>query len=308
MQIIAPDYYKNFKCIANKCQHSCCIGWEIDIDDETLEIYKNIGGKLGQRLKNSISYNDTPHFLTDKAGRCPFLNQNGLCDIITELGDDGLCQICYDHPRFRNYFSNRMEIGLGLCCEVATELILGSTEKMTLLTLESDGGNELPTKDEKTKLLKRDKLFEVFQNSNITIKSKMEQAARLYALPDTTPDIKALANLHSSLERLDPEWDEYLNSAKVKNPTAKNVLAIAENKIPLPTEQLLCYFTYRYFASTVDSAAAVKFILQSTFFCLAICYSYYGDLSPADFLDICRRYSLEIEYSEENIELLLNDN
>ena len=32
MQIIVPDYYKEFSCIADHCRHSCCIGWEIDID------------------------------------------------------------------------------------------------------------------------------------------------------------------------------------------------------------------------------------------------------------------------------------
>ena len=28
-----PDYYKEFQCIADQCEHSCCIGWEIDVDD-----------------------------------------------------------------------------------------------------------------------------------------------------------------------------------------------------------------------------------------------------------------------------------
>ena len=29
-----PDFYGKFKCTAEKCRHSCCIGWEIDIDDD----------------------------------------------------------------------------------------------------------------------------------------------------------------------------------------------------------------------------------------------------------------------------------
>ena len=41
MQLFAPTYYKKFKCIADRCQHNCCIGWEIDIDGETPERYKN---------------------------------------------------------------------------------------------------------------------------------------------------------------------------------------------------------------------------------------------------------------------------
>ena len=34
------NYYTNFKCIANKCKHTCCAGWEADIDKTTLEGYK----------------------------------------------------------------------------------------------------------------------------------------------------------------------------------------------------------------------------------------------------------------------------
>ena len=30
MTVTVPSYYKDFKCIADKCRHSCCIGWEID--------------------------------------------------------------------------------------------------------------------------------------------------------------------------------------------------------------------------------------------------------------------------------------
>ena len=42
MKLYAPSYYKKFKCIADKCEHSCCIGWEIDIDEETLEKYEKL--------------------------------------------------------------------------------------------------------------------------------------------------------------------------------------------------------------------------------------------------------------------------
>ena len=41
-QIIVPSYYKKFKCIAGECKHSCCKGWEIDIDEKSLARYENI--------------------------------------------------------------------------------------------------------------------------------------------------------------------------------------------------------------------------------------------------------------------------
>lgn len=137
MDIFAPSYYKDFKCIAQNCKHNCCIGWEIDIDNNTLEFYKT-----KDDLTDKISFEDTPHFILDKNKRCPFLNSKNLCDIIINYGEGSLCQICSDHPRFINYYDTRTELGLGLTCEVAAKLILdnelsivkiGDDEEVTFL-------------------------------------------------------------------------------------------------------------------------------------------------------------------------------
>ena len=118
MKLVAPDYYEKFKCIADKCKHSCCIGWEIDVDGDTLDYYNSIDGNFGERLrKNIITEGETAHFCLAENDRCPFLNQKGLCDIIINLGEEALCQICDDHPRYRNFYSDREEIGVGFCCD-----------------------------------------------------------------------------------------------------------------------------------------------------------------------------------------------
>lgn len=120
MKYIAPNYYKAFSCLAGQCQHSCCIGWEIDVDEAAFQRYQSTVGQMGQRLRASISQDGgTPHFILAEGDRCPLLRQDGLCDMILQPGEDALCQICADHPRFRNYFSDQVELGLGLCCEAA---------------------------------------------------------------------------------------------------------------------------------------------------------------------------------------------
>ena len=125
MQHTYPDYYPQFSCIAGRCRHNCCIGWEIDVDEDTLASYRRIGGEMGKRLCASISGDgDAPHFLLGAHERCPFLNEKNLCDLILYGGEDMLCQICRDHPRYRSFFSERTEIGVGLCCEEAARLIL----------------------------------------------------------------------------------------------------------------------------------------------------------------------------------------
>ena len=104
-----PSYYKDFACIADKCRHSCCIGWEIDIDADSLRRYEALEGPMGDCIRRGIDYTGTPHFRLTEGERCFFLRQDGLCQMYRELGEDALCQICTDHPRFRRVLPDRVE-------------------------------------------------------------------------------------------------------------------------------------------------------------------------------------------------------
>ena len=35
MLTVRPDFYDDFHCLASACRHSCCVGWEIDVDAES---------------------------------------------------------------------------------------------------------------------------------------------------------------------------------------------------------------------------------------------------------------------------------
>ena len=52
---------------------------------------------------------------------------------ILSCGENVLCNICKDHPRFRNFRSDRTEVGLGLACEEACRLILNYNEPFCLV-------------------------------------------------------------------------------------------------------------------------------------------------------------------------------
>jgi lysine-N-methylase len=137
MKYIYPDYYPDFKCSASACRDNCCIGWEIDIDSDTLSRYQAQPGDFGKRLHDHISLDTTPHFLL-KGERCPFLNDRNLCDIFITLGEDALCEICTQHPRFHAWFGNVKESGIGLCCESAAKLILGKEAPTTFINTQID--------------------------------------------------------------------------------------------------------------------------------------------------------------------------
>lgn len=132
MKLRVPDYYQEFKCLADRCKDSCCIGWEIDIDEETLDYYKSVPGEFGERLKREIREGeDTSFALHNK--RCAFLNEKNLCDICIELGETSLCEICLEYPRFTLEYGNTREKCLGMSCEEAGRLMFDKEEPVAFV-------------------------------------------------------------------------------------------------------------------------------------------------------------------------------
>ena len=163
-----PAYYKAFRCIGSDCTENCCIGWEIDVDEDSLAYYETVPGDFGERLRASIAPADAQtgepaHFRLDAEERCPLLNDCNLCEVLLTLGEDKMAQICTDHPRYYEWFSDGREDGLGLCCEAAAELILAQTGAPAFDVTEADGvsetGTEAETELENVLFSMRDALF-----------------------------------------------------------------------------------------------------------------------------------------------------
>ena len=86
MQYTFPNYYKEFSCIAGACPDTCCAGWQIVIDDQTLKKYQHFKGPFRNRLHNDIDWKE--HVFRQYNRRCAFLNEENLCDIYTEAGSE----------------------------------------------------------------------------------------------------------------------------------------------------------------------------------------------------------------------------
>ena len=294
MLTVYPNYYPTFRCIAGACKHSCCIGWEIDIDEESLAKYQNLPDPLGQRLRDNIVPGDPPHFLLGEGERCPFLNQDNLCDLILAGGEGLLCQICDDHPRFRNFLPGRTEIGLGLCCEGAAQLMLSQTEPVTLIR-ESTPEESDPDADALLEL--RQQAFAIAQDRSLSIDRRMDKLLLLCgALEPGHP--ARWADVFLELERLDKTWTPMLER-----------LAEEGEAVPVPAvsdeewEQLLVYFLYRHFLTAyedgdVGSKAGFAVLSVRLLRCLK------GLYPQTQLAELARMYSAEVEYSTENLETL----
>lgn len=135
MQYTAPDYYKKFVCTADRCPATCCAGWQIQIDPASLKKYRKIKGKLGNRLKNEIDWNEK--CFRRYNGRCAFLNDDNLCDLYLEGGGaKAFCRTCRTYPRHIEEFEGLRELSLSLSCPAAAEIVLGETGSVRFLHAE----------------------------------------------------------------------------------------------------------------------------------------------------------------------------
>lgn len=312
MKIIFPDYYDEFKCTASACQHNCCIGWEIDIDEESLRRYAAVEGEFGKRLKKNIARRPVPHFILGEGERCPFLDEENLCDIYARLGEESLCDICSDHPRFRNCYSDRIEIGLGLCCEAVTELVLKKTEAVRFLFSEDEEEGESMDEEEKDVFSSKYDVLAVLQNRALPLKERIKNAAGLcgMALPELSK--AELIGLFESLERLDDEWTALLELVK----TTKNIDHDGFDKyaesFAVEFEQLAVYFVFRHFGAQIFDgckAGAMGLAVLSLQLLYTVMAAEFTLIAPPDFARRCgivRLYSAEIEYSQENVDTLFN--
>lgn len=136
MRYVKPHYYDEFCCSADKCPDTCCAGWQIMIDDDSLESYLELKGGFGSRIMNSVDWEEGC-FLQYK-GRCALLNENNLCDMVVELGEEYLCETCRRYPRHIEEFEGLREMSLSLSCPVAAEMILNCKEGLRLLQEEDE--------------------------------------------------------------------------------------------------------------------------------------------------------------------------
>lgn len=305
MLTVFPDYYEKFKCIADKCKHNCCIGWEIDIDGDTLCKYKNMGGTLGVRLEKNIEYGEAPHFILGENERCPFLNEKNLCDIIIGAGEEALCDICRNHPRFINEIPGRTEIGVGMACEEAARLILGQKWPAVLI---GSGKSD----DEIINL--RDGAVNALQNREKNFDERIKDMLSLCSATFPEKTLGEWADILLSLERLDEKWTELLESLKTDY---KNIdfNGFAEHMGDRCTEyeQLTVYLLYRHFANspdTYEAAARAAFAVLGylvVYSLGALLWTKQKEFTFEEQVELCRLFSSEIEYSDENVYILLDE-
>lgn len=294
MKYYFPEDYDSFSCLKEECRHTCCASWEIDIDPDTWKLYQELPGPLGERVRSSVQRSgETVSFQLDEKGRCPMLTKDGLCSLILAYGEDVLCDICTDHPRYRNYFSDRVETGLGLCCEAAARQTVYRTKPYRLCLVADEDGGETLSVQEKEILSFREKLASVFNLQEVPYSDRERKALSLLP-PFVMPSAEENGAFLQKLERLDREWESRLlllgSAARLGGgDTWDRALG-----------QLAVSFLYRHLPDAAEDGllnARGLFALWSVR--LIDGMTIQEDLD--ELAETARAYSAEIEYSEENL-------
>lgn len=182
MRYIIPHYFDAFRCVAAECEDTCCAGWQIMIDEESLERYRSAGGSFGKRLAESIDWQEGC-FKQYGCKRCAFLNEDNLCDMQMIGGEQMLCDTCRDYPRHMEEYEGLREGSLSLSCIEAAKIILGCMEPVQFFALEDDIEDE--EYEEFDFLLfdklmdAREQIFAILQNREVDIRARMTLVLKL---------------------------------------------------------------------------------------------------------------------------------
>lgn len=209
-----PTYYNNFTCTASSCPFTCCQQWRIAVDDETLEDWK--GKKIPESaltricgniyIKNNVLVEDgklvsTSDFIdeaktldaftiSDSSGAsislcsngfCPYLNEQGLCDIVLTYGEETISNTCHTFPREEHVFESVTEKTLALGCPAVVDLLCRCEEFEIEESTENKGRHFLPDEqmsatsfgNEHQLISVRNRLIELISNKYYPLKDSI---------------------------------------------------------------------------------------------------------------------------------------
>lgn len=292
MKLFAPAYYQGFACIADKCRHSCCIGWEIDVDEDTLALYDSLEGDYASAIRQSIDRTDVPHFSLAALDRCPHLDEQGLCRIIRTFGHGALCEICREHPRFYHQTPLGTEVGLGLACEEACRIVLDSDAYAEMIELEELDGEPAPDAFDAVSV--RAQIYALLSDRTTPYAARLQALQTQFGIVLTTQSDAALRALLASMEYLDGAHRALFDTYSANAATPPEAQALLE--------RALAYFIFRHASDACDRDDLRARLGLSLFLERLLCSMIRAGHDP---YDAARILSEEIEYSEDNTASLI---
>lgn len=127
MKYLTLDFFQDFKCIGSTCPDTCCAGWSILVDDDSVQRYQTVSGTYGQKLRDSLVIKKGQYYFDMPNRYCPHLTETNLCEIYQNLGADSMCYSCKIYPRTSSVYGDISFILLSASCPEVARILLTHT-------------------------------------------------------------------------------------------------------------------------------------------------------------------------------------
>ena len=313
---IYPDFYKEFKCIANRCEDSCCKDWDIDIDSETERFYMTVQGKTGDKIKEKLVTDEYgERVFKAENGRCPFWNSDMLCDIFIDIGEEHLSETCGGFPRVKVEYGGFREHLLSFACPEAARIMLRSGNAYSgfggedeLKIAENDGGYTsflLKARERSAEILTDRSLPFKYRladclDFNVQVQNILDGEEPEPMCDGKTNGSRFIFDMHLEFEIMSERWRKALEDAA-------GCAADASEDFERDFEIFALYYLYRYYLEAVrsgDVLYSVKRIICAYIITERLDADFAAKDYPLPRMRILQRYSKEVEHSYDNTEAL----
>lgn len=332
-----PEYCLLFQCTADRCPDTCCAGWEVDVDEGTAEYYRTLKGRTGEKIRRLMREEDGEiYFPLDENGRCPFLDGQNLCEIYKAEGEESLCSVCTEYPRYFCDIGGYEQMDMSLSCPELAGIFFAAGTPFEIIRSENGGYGEELSEEENRRLIGlialRGQVLSVIWDGRRPLPERLRRAAamleqaenhRTLSLPDDgnrlipclEPDPQLLLRLER-MEILNHRWADALkalmaDSGRVTAQEAKISAQLSEKAQDWFT-RLAAYYLFRYTldiwfdAQDPDTSVAALFLrmLRTQWLLMMHRALLKGDVSTQDMIQIAQSFSRQAEHSQENVELM----
>lgn len=172
ISIFKISNYDKFKCIADKCKFTCCVGWDINIDTNTYNKWTKVNNDSEYLLSNvkvkKCEKKDMYFINKENHEACPFLDKQGLCYVVKNHGEEYLSSTCHMFPRIENVFDYRKELSLSCSCPEVVEIISNMGGKINIYPEDRTNFENDPLE-----LKIREVLISIIQQENLGLQYKL---------------------------------------------------------------------------------------------------------------------------------------
>ena len=355
MKTSEPSYSARFECLAEKCPENCCMEWDVDIDKKTADYYRSLSGAFGDKLRRSMKREEEPEIpeevLKDSelsaiedpsekvedevpddglfSGlredtfrldgiRCPFLQEDGLCEIRIRLGYENTPYTCREHPVNTEEYETFAETSPSVSCPAVAKLVLETPVsnayppapenegKDPVLRLLCRKRNAILSAFDEGKSLNRHgtELMDIAQKLQIEINRVAPDFAYDFPGRLSVPKIReTLKFLRNDLTILTERWRMQLDKA-ISVSINLDAFNEFQNRHTAEITRMFAYFVYRYYLKAVNDCAI---LVWSAFIAdCAFVPAYLSFISGEPFSNTYAWFSREIEHDRVNAEAFLD--